>query len=181
MSFNGLIAKPLREPVLSIGLTLVFSYLFNFVWESVHSVWLYGNHDFGAARYVRMVAYASGMDVLLVLGIFCFISLVWRDPFWIRRMNALQAVAVVLAGMFVSGIIEYRAVYVLREWSYSPDMPLILGIGLSPLIQVGMTGLLAFRLTARLLYRCGPYSGEGQRAQKEETQRERSRRTSLTG
>lgn len=161
MSFNGLISKPLREPALTIGLTLVFSYLFNFVWESVHSDWLYGDHDFGAARYVRMVGYASGIDALLVLGIFCFISLVWRDLFWIERMNPRHALAVVLSGMLVSGMIEYRAVYVLKEWRYGPSMPLLLGIGLSPLVQIGVTGLLAFWLIGRLLYRCGHYAAEG--------------------
>jgi hypothetical protein len=161
MSFNGLISKASRELALTIGLTLAFSYLFNFVWESFHSVWLYGGHDFGAGRYVRMVGSASGVDALLVLGIFFFTGLAWRNVFWLKNMNSLQVLVVLLAGMLVSGVIEYRAVYVLKEWGYGPDMPLVFGIGLSPLIQVGLTGLLAFRLTARLLYRCGPYSPDG--------------------
>jgi hypothetical protein len=162
MSFSGLISKALQEQVLIVGLTLVFSFLLNFVWESVHSVWLYGGHDFGAAQYMRMVGYASGVDSLLVLGIFFFISLAWRDLFWIRGMKPLHALAVAVAGILVSGIIEYRAVYVLKEWSYGPNMPLILGIGLSPLVQIGVTGLLTFWLTGRLLYRSGPYSTKEQ-------------------
>jgi hypothetical protein len=169
MSFSRLISKALRELALTIGLTLVSSYLFNFVWESVHSVWLYGGHDFRAAQYVRMVGYVSGVDALLVLGIFFFTGLVWRNAFWLKEMNSLQILVVLLVGMLVSGLIEYRAVYVLREWRYGPDMPLILGIGLSPLIQIGVTGLLSFRLTGRLLYRCGPYSREGAENAKGET------------
>jgi hypothetical protein len=68
---------------------------------------------------------------------------------------------VLLTGILVSGLVEYRAVYVLKEWQYGPNMPIILGIGLSPLVQISVTGLLALWLTGRLLYRCGPYSIEG--------------------
>ncbi len=169
MSFSRLNSKASRELALAIGLTLAFSYLFNFIWESIHSVWLYGGHNFGADRYVRMVSYASGVDALLVLGIFFFIGLAWKNAFWLKSMNSLQVLVVLLAGMLISGMIEYRAVYVLKEWRYGPAMPLVLGIGLSPLVQIGVTGLLAFRLTGRLLYRCGPYSTEEPGRQKEET------------
>jgi len=161
MSFKGLSSMGLREFVLIVGLTFVFSYLLNFVWESIHSVWLYGGHNFSADQYVRMVCYVSAVDALLVLGIFFFISLAWRNAFWIKRMNSMHVLVVLLTGILVSGIVEYRAVYVLKEWRYGPNMPIILGIGLSPLVQISMTGLLALWVTGRLLYRCGPYSVEG--------------------
>ena len=161
MSFKGLSSMGLREFALIVGLTFVFSYLLNFVWESIHSVWLYGGHNFSADQYVRMVCYVSAVDALLVLGIFFFIALAWRNAFWIKRMNSMHVLVVLLTGILVSGIVEYRAVYVLKEWRYGPNMPIILGIGLSPLVQISMTGLLALWLTGRLLYRCGPYSVEG--------------------
>jgi len=161
MSFKGLTSKGLGEFALTIGLTFAFSYLFNFVWESVHSVWLYGGHNFSADQYVRMVCYVSGVDALLVLGIFLFISLIWRNAFWIEKMNKIHVLVILITGVVIAGIVEYRAVYVLKEWRYGPNMPLILGIGLSPLIQIGLTGLLAFWLTGRLLYRKGPYFAEG--------------------
>jgi hypothetical protein len=158
MSFKGLTSMGLGEFALTIGLTFAFSYLFNFVWESIHSVWLYGGHNFSADQYVRMVCYVSGVDAFLVLGIFFFISLTWRNAFWIKRMSSMHVLVIRLIGILVSGIIEYRAVYALKEWRYGPNMPIILGIGLSPLVQISVTGLLALWLTGRLLYRCGPYS-----------------------
>ena len=161
MSFKGLSSKGLSEFSLTIGLTLAFSYLFNFVWESIHSIWLYGDHDFSADPYVRMICYASGVDAFLVLGIFFFISLAWRDAFWMKKMNSMHVLIILLSGALVSGIIEYRAVYVLKEWSYGPNMPIIFGVGLSPLVQISVTGLLALWLTGRLLYQCGPYSMDG--------------------
>ena len=47
----------------------------------------------------------------------------------------MHVLVILLIGILVSGIIEYRAVYVLKEWRYGPNMPIILGIGLSPLVH----------------------------------------------
>jgi hypothetical protein len=161
MPIKGLTSKGLREYALTLALTFISSYLFNFFWESVHSVWLYGGHNFSADQYVRMICYVSGVDALLVLGIFLFISLIWRNAFWIEKMNKIHGLVILITGVVIAGIVEYRAVYVLKEWRYGPNMPIIFGIGLSPLVQISMTGLLALWLTGRLLYRKGPYFAEG--------------------
>jgi hypothetical protein len=161
MSSNGSSSRKVREITLTIGLTFLFSYLFNFVWEAFHAVWLYEDHDIGADHYVRMINYVSIVDALIVLGIFCIVCVLWRNLSWLKGMNSMQALAVVLTGFAASGMLEYRAVYLLKEWRYNENMPIVLGIGLSPLIQIGVTGLLALWLTGRLLYRKAPYSIEG--------------------
>jgi hypothetical protein len=158
MSSNGSSSNRLRELTLTVGLVFLFSYLLNFIWETYHAVLLYEGHDFNAGRYVRMINYVSFVDAFMVLGIFFFVSLLWRNLFWLKSMDALQTLLALLTGFAASGVIEYRAVYLMNEWRYNPNMPTVLGIGLSPLIQIGITGLLALWLTRRLLYRKGPYS-----------------------
>jgi hypothetical protein len=158
MSSNGSSSNRLRELALTVGLTFLFSYLLNFIWETYHAVWLYEGHDFSAGRYVRMINYVSFVDAFMVLGILFFVSLLWRNLFWLKRMNAVQTLVALLTAFAASGMIEYRAVYLMKEWRYNSNMPTVLGIGLSPLIQIGITGLLALWLTRRLLYRKGPYS-----------------------
>jgi hypothetical protein len=158
MSSNGSSSNRLRELTLTVGLAFLFSYLLNFIWETYHAVWLYEGHDFSAGRYVRMINYVSIVDAFMVLGIFFFVSLLWRNLFWLKSMDALQTLLALLTGFAASGVIEYRAVYLMNEWRYNSNMPTVLGIGLSPLIQIGITGLLALWLTRRLLYRKGPYS-----------------------
>lgn len=54
-------------------------------------------------------------------------------------------------GVVPAAIIEYRKVFVFKEWSYTPLMPTLFGIGLSPLVQLSVTGLAAFWLTRRVL------------------------------
>jgi uncharacterized membrane protein YidH (DUF202 family) len=139
------------------GLTLVsifaFAFLLNYFWESCHAVFLYARHDFNAEKYVRMVSYASAVDGFIIIGMYLFVSGLWRDLFWLHRMDRKQQYAAGLTGLVVAAMIEYSKVFVLKAWSYTPLMPTVFGIGLSPLIQISVTGLLAFWLTRRLLFR----------------------------
>jgi len=128
------------------------SYLVNFVWESLHAVFLYEGHDFNAKKYVLMVSYVSAIDGFLILGIYLFVAALWRDMAWIRNMNAKQIATVLIIGLMVAGAIEYRRVFVTKTWSYDQLMPTVFGLGVSPLLQLSLTGLLAFWLSGRVMY-----------------------------
>jgi hypothetical protein len=128
------------------------SYLINFLWESLHAVFLYQDHDFNAEKYVLMVSYVSAIDALLILGIYLLVAALWRDMVWIRSMNAMQIATVVVTGLVAAGAIEYRRVFVTKTWSYTQLMPTIFGLGVSPLLQLSLTGLLAFWLSGKVMY-----------------------------
>jgi len=130
----------------------LFSYVLNFVWESFHSALLYTCCNFAPLKYVRVMSYASMMDGLLIIGMYLTISVLWGDLLWIKKMNKKQLSAFIIVGLFVTTIIEYKAVYIFNQWSYSSLMPTIFGIGLSPLVQLSATGILVLWLTRRLLY-----------------------------
>jgi hypothetical protein len=147
------------KKIRKLGLTLISiflcSFLLNYIWESLHAVFLYEGHNFKAEKYILMLLYVSVVDGLIILGIFFFIAFIWRDTLWLRKMKRKQAYTACMAGLVISAIIEYRKVLVLGEWSYTPLMPAILGIGVSPLLQLSATGLLALWLTQRFLYQRG--------------------------
>ena len=114
------------------GVTIVFflfsfSFLLNFFWEALHAVYLYQHHDFDATTYVPMLFYVSSMDSLMV-SFFLILSLV------------------------VGFIIEYRAIFYTHRWLYRKTMPTIFGVGLSPLLQLSVTGILAVWLTREILF-----------------------------
>jgi hypothetical protein len=134
-------------------LIFIFSCMANFVWESLHAVYLYEGHDFSAKKYVLMVSYVSAIDGFLILGIYLFIAALWRDMVWIRQMNTKQICTVLIAGLLMAAAIEYRRVFVTKTWSYNRLMPTLFGLGLSPLFQLSATGLWAFWLTGRVMYR----------------------------
>ena len=153
-----------RKKIAEVGLVLIwifiFSYMVNFIWESLHAVFLYEGHDFNAMKYVLMVSYVSIIDGFLVLGIYLFVAALWRDLTWIREMNKKRIFTVLVAGLLLAAAIEYSKVFVTRTWSYNRLMPTIFGLGLSPLLQLSSTGLWAFWLSGKVLYQREKLDGQ---------------------
>ena len=137
----------------------VVSFLLNFVWESFHSVFLYQGHNFNAIKYVPMIGYVSIVDGLLVVGMYLIVSLLLKDIFWIRTPNKNKVVMFMVIGLIIAWFIEYRAVFIQSKWSYTALMPVIFGIGISPLLQLSITGIASLILTKMLFYQKGVFYG----------------------
>ncbi len=134
-------------------LIFVFSYLLNFVWESFHAVFLYEAHDFNAMKYVLMIGYVAIVDASLIVVMYAVIAILWKNFSWIKQMNKKQNYTFITIGLIIAVIIEYKGVFLQQKWSYSSLMPTIFGIGLSPLLQLSITGMLVLFITRGLLYR----------------------------
>ena len=126
---------------------LFFSFLLNFIWESIHAVYLYEGHSsFAAEMYVSMVIYASSVDASLILAIYLIVAIFFQNVLWLRKISRSHLVLFSVSGIIIAAFIEYRAVFIFDKWAYSELMPTIFGIGLSPLIQLAVTGMLAVYL-----------------------------------
>jgi hypothetical protein len=66
-----------------------------------------------------------------------------------KERGEWTAVITVLA---IAAAIEFRRVFVLKTWGYTPRMFTLFGIGLSPLLQLSVSGVLAFWITKRIIY-----------------------------
>ena len=141
-----------RDAASALALILMFSFMLNYMWESVHEAFLYKVFKCMADTYVLMILIASVYDAFIIAGIYLGIAVLWKDIIWLQKMRGAQIYAACLAGLAIAAIIEYRYALVTKEWSYTPLMPTVCGIGVSPLIQLSTTGLLAFWLTRRVLY-----------------------------
>ena len=86
------------------------------------------------------------------MGIYLFVAALYMDVAWIREMNGKKICAVLISGLLLVAAMEYRKVIITKTWSYNRHMPTIFGLGLSPLLQLSMTGLWAFWLSGRVLY-----------------------------
>ena len=134
-------------------LILFFSYVFNFVWESWHGVFLYENHNIPAEEYVFMMNFVSMMDALVILGIYAGMSFFVKDFLWPKNLNKVNSTNFFIAGLLVSAIIEYVLVFKIKLWTYNKYMPTVFGIGLSPLIQLSTTGILSIIVSQRIFFR----------------------------
>jgi len=130
---------------------ILFSFLLNFLWESLHGFSLYTDHIIDSDKYVRMMVYMSFMDAVTIFSMHLVCAFFMKDVMWLKNLNHRRVVIFFVLGLFVAVAAEYWAVYVSHEWHYNNKMPVIFGIGLSPLVQLSVTGLSAFWLTNRIL------------------------------
>jgi len=142
----------LRKTLLALSTVFIFAYLLNYVWESFHAVFLYQAHDFRAEMYVLMLNYVAAVDGIFIVGMYVFVAAFWWDALWLKKMDIKKAGTIVAMGLVVASLIEYRKVVILKTWTYLPAMPTILGIGISPLLQLSVTGLLSIWLTRRVWF-----------------------------
>lgn len=145
--------KNLLKTWIASSFTFLFAFLFNFVWETLHAVYLYKDHNFLALPYVRMVMYASTVDASLILLIFFSGYFLFEKKHWLQNYKLKQSIFTIIFALLIAIIIEVKAVYVFKQWSYNALMPVIMGIGLSPLVQLAVTGWLSMLLTSVLLYK----------------------------
>lgn len=133
----------------------VISLVLNYMWESIHEAFLYEVFKCKADYYILMILEAAAIDASIILGIYLGVAALWKDILWFLKMRSGQLIAASTAGVLIAIFIEYRSAIVLKAWSYLPAMPTIFGIGLSPLVQLSATGLLAYWLARRFLFqRC---------------------------
>lgn len=121
-------------------LTLYASaFALNFFWESWHGL-LYDAHAaIPASSYVPMMIRMALLDALSILGMQLFTALVTRKLFWSPDPGRLAVFC--LAGMLPAWIVEYVSVNLLHAWAYTPDMPTLFRVGLTPLLQLPLTGI----------------------------------------
>lgn len=138
--------------VSALCVTFLFSFLLNFLWESLHAVYLYQSHDFNASKYVTMLLYVSLVDGLIISGLYLGVGLIWWNLLWIKNLTITRVLVFAFSGIGLAAIIEHLALFHEQKWAYKVEMPTLLGIGISPLFQLSITGLMAVWLTRELLY-----------------------------
>ena len=139
-----------RELFLIILLIFILGFSLNFIWESFHAIFLYTCcQNMDAPSFVRLISYASFIDALVISIMYIAISL-FSGFSWINKPNKRNLLIFLLLGLIIAIWIEYRGVYLLKKWSYSFLMPQIFGIGLSPLVQLVITGLIALWIVRKI-------------------------------
>lgn len=140
----------LKRILICLAGIFLFSFLLNFLWESLHGFSLYTDHIINSDKYVRMMIYMSFMDALTILTMYLVCAMFIKDVLWLKKLQRRRVVVFFIVGLIVAIAVEYWAVYVTHEWYYDDKMPVILGIGVSPLLQLSVTGLLSLCVIQRL-------------------------------
>jgi hypothetical protein len=113
----------------------VLTLLPNLFWE-VGQVPLYALVDeHNTAKLVYAVAHCTLGDALIAGVSFALTNLILGEVYWPTRRPWQGGAIVTALGLAYTLFSEWYNVYQVGSWAYSPRMPLIAGIGLSPLLQ----------------------------------------------
>ena len=97
-------------------------------------------------EYLKLISRVSFVDAGILTVILLIGFLIWKDLFWFKKLFNMKIsrefIYFIIASVGVAVWIEIKGVYILKEWSYLASMPLILGLGFSPLVQLSVTGFM---------------------------------------
>ena len=122
-----------------------------FAWEMLQAPAFTGMpRDWPAATAV--CALATVGDGMVVLALFAFGVLVFRDQCWFSPPRAGRYAVVVGAGVVAQVAIEWIMVYRLGRWGYARWQPIVplLGVGILPVLQPIVLLPLVFLALARM-------------------------------
>ena len=120
-----------------ILLIFATAFILNAIWENLH-VFLYDNYMGGRITELVLLRATLADAVMITVIALPFVLF----PSW-RRQNWI----IIFVGLVLAIGIEWYALLTGR-WAYNVYMPIIplLSVGLTPAIQLGLLGLLSFRI-----------------------------------
>lgn len=113
----------------------VLAFLLNTLWElaqlPLYSLW----QDSDRSRIAWHVVHCIAGDVLIASILFMLVAAVLKSPDWPNGSPWRGGALFIGLGVAYTAFSEWHNVYQVQAWSYAPEMPLIGGIGLAPLMQ----------------------------------------------
>jgi len=118
---------------------ILISFILNLIWEFLHySLYIDNSGISGSIHWII----ASVGDAVFILIILLIVSFANGDFKWINKVKKIDYVLVIVLGFLTAILIEIRALYVER-WDYTSAMPTLWGIGISPLLELAVTGVVS--------------------------------------
>ena len=113
--------------------------ILNIIWEFSHH-FLYVDLS-GIPKYFHLII-ASFADTFILFSIFAIISLKHKNLNWIKNPSKFDYLVVIFLGLIIAIYIEIINLS-LGRWEYTAAMPTLFGIGISPLIQLALIGIIS--------------------------------------
>lgn len=117
------------------GLWSALAFILNLAWEiaqvGLYSIWT----EADGLTIAWSLFHCTVGDVLIALVLFALAGLALRRADWPASRPWTGGAIVVIGALAYTAWSEWYNVYRAGSWSYAASMPLIFGIGLSPLLQ----------------------------------------------
>ncbi|MFH1501310.1 MAG: hypothetical protein ABIE22_05200 [archaeon] len=99
--------------------------------------------------YVGRILKSTLGDGIFILIIFLLISAYRRGFIWINKTKRLDYILLSTFGLVFAALIEIKA-QIYNSWHYGEIMPTVFGLGITPLVQLAITGTLTLIIVRKL-------------------------------
>lgn len=146
------------KPALSFRITFlpefniyIFAFLLNFVWEFLQMpLFTAPPADMPHWDIVKIYAFATVADGFIMLFAFWTAAAFARSRYWFVAAERSHVSIFLITGLAITSAIELIATE-MGVWNYSPLMPVLFGVGLSPFLQWVIPPLITLWFTRRQL------------------------------
>lgn len=129
----------------------IFAFLLNFVWEMLQMpLFALPPADTPYWPVIKMCAAATVADGFIMLIAFWTASAFARSRYWFVAAERGHVLIFLITGLAITSAIELIATE-MGVWQYSPLMPVLFGVGLSPFMQWVIPPLITLWFTRRQL------------------------------
>lgn len=144
------------SPTEAVLLVVAVAFFLNLLWEVLHSM-LY---DWNAPPLVndiyrfipRITGFATLLDAVWIACILLINAARAGGFDWIYEPGAADYATVAACGVASAVLIELAAIR-FNMWRYHRRMPLVFGMGLTPLVQLALTGCASLYIVSGLVLR----------------------------
>lgn len=149
---------------------ILMSSVANLAWEFAQLPLYTLHEDPDMGKVVRYVLHCTAGDVLIALGAYALTALALGNRAWPLRDPQRGILLATMLGLVYTAASEWHNVYRAAAWAYTERMPLIFGIGLTPLLQWLFIPSLALFIARRMNSLSAPHDGNHRLPPEVETQ-----------
>ena len=129
----------------------IFAFLLNFVWEFLQMpLFTSPPADMPHWDIAKIYAFATVADGFIMLIAFWTASAFARSRYWFVAGERSHVLIFLITGLAITSAIELIATE-MGVWAYSPLMPVLFGVGMSPFLQWVIPPLITLWFTRRQL------------------------------
>lgn len=126
----------------------ITAFITNLIWENLQAPLYTGYKSFG--QHFLFCVVASVVDGLVIVGFYFIISLIRGYSFWILSIRSSDILMLFVLGLSTAILFEKWALKS-GTWTYTEQMPLIFGLGLSPLLQLAILSIMSIYVVKFIL------------------------------
>ena len=125
----------------------LLAFLFNFLWEVWHSQLYTTCLTMPLPKLISLLTWQSLKDAFWIVLWYAVVGMIYHT----NVLNQLVSLGTFCIGLIMFSFVVERHALRTKRWEYTPTMPMVLGVGLTPLIELVATGLAAVAITLAIL------------------------------